>query len=329
MVSEKIDLLVFNDEELRKSCGIFTNSSFRKCAALSLTLRGIRANSNRITESIKIIKENTIVFSNFRGNNLLNVAVTISLTNNMTTSFREINAIYERLKKNFFSNEYLVLAAQIIFNSRDNIDIYKAIDKTKYVYDSMKKNHWFLTGHEDISAAAMIAITSENLDKTLEEIEEQYKILKEYHIFGGNKLQNLSHILVLFNGDVSEKAKKVSAFTKELSKYNIRLNSYAYPLIGVSAFITGTPKQFAEEVKDTIKIMKEKYGFGTFSMSSNIRNMFAIGIVASKYSSFISDEESLKIINTTNNITLNIQLVIQIAAASVAAGAAAAASASN
>lgn len=330
MVNEgMVKLMINNSEELDKAGGIFTGNSFRKCSALSLTLRGEIANAERINKAIKVIKGKTSIVSNFRGNNLLNTAITISIEEDMEGCFKEIEIIYEKLKEHFFTNQYLVLAAMVIYNARDRVNIDEAIKNTRVVYDYMKKKHVFLTGQEDISAAAMIATTSTNFEETFVEIEEYYLHLKSSGFWGGNNLQSLSHILPLFSGNLDSKVKKVIEIDKALRMNSVPLKSYALPLLGIAAFVADDPKIFAEEVGEVSNRIKNEKGFGLFTLGTTIRNMISVGLVASYYVDRLDDATKEKLMNTANNVALTIQIAIQMAAASAAAAAGAAAAANS
>ncbi|GAA0070904.1 DUF4003 domain-containing protein [Clostridium sardiniense] len=326
---EKVQLLVNNSMELDNAGGIFTGNSFRKCNALSLTLKGKNADANRINDAIKIIKDNTSMLSNFRGNNLLTTAITISLESDMEGSFKELMTIYERLKNHFFTNQYLILSSIVIFNARYRVNIDEAVRNTRMVYDYMKKNHRFLTGQEDISAAAMIATTSGNMELTLNEIEECYKALRDNGFGIGNNTQSLSHILPLFSGSVDEKVSRIVKVDEALRDNRVPLRYYSLPILGIAAVIADDPNTFAKEVREVNERIKSEKGFGSFTLGSTIRNMIATGLVASYYVDKLTDTDKQRLIDTTNNVALTIQIAIEIAAASAAAAAGAAAASSS
>ncbi len=325
----KVNLLIENSRELDNAGGVFTENIFKKCSALSLTLKGIKADSNKINEAIKVIKNNTSIISNFRGNNLFTTAVTISYEEDMNSAFKEIDNIYNKLKNLFSSSQYLVLAAIVIFNARKRVNIEETVRNTRAIYDNMKKNHRFLTGEEDISSAAMIAITSSNLEGTLDKIEEYYRALKENGFSSGNNLQGLSHMLPLFNGEVKENVERVIRVEKALKENKVPIKGTSLPLLSIAAVVTDDFNSFAEEVKDISEKLKKEKGFGSFSLGSNIRNMMALGLAASNYAEKLNEEEKDNLINTTNNIALTIQITIEIAMASIVCATAAAASTSS
>lgn len=326
---EKVKLLVNNSRELDNAGGIFTSNSFRKCNALTLTLKGQNADSDKINNAIKIIKNNTTMLSNFRGNNLLTTATTISLENNMEDSFKELINIYDKLKTVFFTNQYLILSSIVIFNARYRVDIDEAVKNTRIVYDYMKRNHRFLTGQEDISAAAMIATTSGNMELTLKEIEKCYEALRNNGFGVGNNTQSLSHILPLFSGGVDEKIRRVVKVNEALRENKVPLKHYSLPILGIAAGVTDDQNTFAKKVKEVNEKIKSEKGFGMFSLGTTIRNMISTGIVASDYVDILSEEEKQNLIDTTNNVALTIQIAIEIAAVSAAAAAGAAASSSG
>ncbi len=329
MENNMINLLINNSKELDNAGGMLTKNTFRKCSALSLTLKGVKADSNRINEAIKIVKSKTSIISNFRGNNLFNTATVISIEEDMNSAFEEINNIYLKLKKVFSSSEYLVLASIVIFNARYRIGIDEAVKNTREIYDNMKKNHRFLTGKEDISAAAMIATTSSNIKETLNQIEEYYEALKNVGLGSKNNLQSISHILPLFKGSVEENVNKVINLEKALKENKVPLKGYSMPLLGVASIVADDANMFAKEVKEVSEIIKKEKGFGSLTLGSTIRNMIAVGIVASSYAEKLGDEEKANLISATNNIALTIQIAIEIAATSAACAAAAASAASS
>lgn len=329
MREEKVKLLIENSKELNNVSGIFgINNSFKKCSALSLTIKNKIVSAKQVNKAIEIVKKNTSIFSNFRGNNLLTLAVCISLEDDMETSLKEIIAIYESLKNIFFNSQYLVLAAIIIYNSRYRVDINLSVKNTKVVYESMKKNHRFLTGSEDVSSAAMLAVTCEDLNSSLKEIECLYKSLRENGFIGSNNLQALSHILPLFNGSIEEKVQKVIKADTILTENKIKLHSYSLPLLGITAFIDDI-ENFALSVKQVSEELKKQKGFGNFTLGTTIRNMIAVGVVSSCYAESLDEMEKEKIINTTNNINLTIQIAIEMAAIAAASAAAVASASTN
>lgn len=329
MIENKVKLLIKNSNSLENVKSTFGMGTFKKCNALNLTLRNIDADVEKINSCIDIIKSNSSIFSNFRGNNLLTTAVNLSIQTNPEESFNDIMIIYSKLKNHFFNNQFLVLAAQIIYNYKNTNDIDLIVNNTRKAYDTMKKNHLFLTGQDDICAAALIATTSTNLDQTFIDMEECYNILRNNGFYKGNDLQALSHILSLFEGLPQEKCNKVILLDKILRNHYVPLKGYSLPILGVAALTNTDYEKFATDLNSINNSLKKERGFGSFTLGRTVRNMIIASLLSLES---IEDNDSLikeKLIETTNNISLNIVIIMQIAAATAATSAAAAAASSN
>lgn len=332
IMNEKMNLFLENNNALQNIKGSWSMYEVqKKSSALILTIRNKRINTERINLALQIIKDNTSVFSNFRGNNKLNIAIAISLEEDMEKSLKEIISIYNKLKEEFSSSEYLIIASQIIFNARYRVDIDLAVRNTKVAYDYMKKSHRFLTGREDISSAAIIATTSSDIEKTFIDIKECYNLLKSNGISSSNNIQALSHILSLINLPSKDKCKKVMEMYSVLKENKVPLKEFYLPLLGVVSFLTNNKEGFAKNVADLSKELKTYKGFGNFTLGSQLRNMLSTVLVSMDYLDDLDSDLKDRLIDSTNNIALTVIIAIQTAiiAASSAAAASAAASSSS
>lgn len=332
IMSEKFNLFLENNNALQNIKGSWSMYEVqKKCSALILTIKNKRIDTERINLALQIIKDNTSVFSNFRGNNKLNTAIAISLEENMEESLKEIISIYNKLKEEFSSSEYLIIAAQIIFNSKERVNIDDAIRNTKVAYDYMKKNHRFLTGREDISSAAIIATTSSDFEQTFNEIEECYEILKMEKLSSSNNIQGLSHILSLINLSSKEKCEKVIETNLILKENKVPLKGFYLPLLGIVSFLTDNNESFAKNIAELSKELKTHKGFGNFTLGSQLRNMISVVLVSMDYLDTLDNDLKSSLIDSTNNVALTVVIAMQTAviAASSAAAASAAASSSS
>ena len=331
-MNEKINLFLENNNTLQNikgSWGMYDVQ--KKCSALTLTIKNKLIDSNRINLALQVIKENTSVFSNFRGNNKLTTAIAISLEEDMEGSLNEIVSIYNKLKEEFSSSEYLVIAAQIIFNSRDRVNIDDAVKNTRVAYDYMKKNHRFLTGREDIASAAIIATTSSDFEQTFNEIEECYEILKKEKLSSSNNIQALSHILSLINLSSKDKCEKVMDMYSVLKENKVPLKDFYLPLLGIVSFLTDNKQEFAKSVSEVSTELKSHKGFGNFTLGSPLRNMISVVLVSMDYLDNLDSDLKNSLIDSTNNVALTVVIAMQTAiiVASSAAAASAAASSSS
>ena len=332
IMNEKINLFLENNKALEDVKGSWGMYGFQiKSSALTCTMKNQRVDTDRINLALDIIKKNTSMFSNFRGINKLTTAITISFEDDMEYSLKEIISIYDKLKDEFFTNEYLVMAAQVIFNARYRVNVDDSVRNTRVAYDYMKKHHRFLTGQEDIANAAIIATTSANLEETFNEIEESYQYLKDNRISYSNNIQSLSHILSLINLPSIQKCDEVLAMNSIMKEKNVPLKDYFIPMLGIITFLADNKEDFAMNIADVSMNLKKEKGFGNFALGSNFRNMISATLVSIDYLDTLDNNIKENIIINTNNIALTVAIAMQTAVfvSSAAAASAAAASSSS
>ncbi|WP_283700069.1 DUF4003 family protein [Clostridium perfringens] len=304
MISERVDLLINNGEILDEIEGTSERNIDRKYSALNLTLRNEIANIDRIEKAIKLIKENTSAFSEYRRRNLLNLAVNISLEEDMDKALSEIKNIYINLKSEFSQSRYLMLAAEEIFFSRNFINVEEVIMNTKTAYKYMKKNHRFETKREDLCSAAMIAMTSENLEETFDEINECYDILTDCGFSKNNDLELLSNVLSIINMPVDIKCAQVRDLATNLKENKVEFKKSYLPILGIAAFVTDDYNRLSKNVLDVSETLKENEGFRSVTVDEKARNIMALILVVKEYLDNLKDDSKLKIIKKSSDKSL-------------------------
>lgn len=330
MGNNLLKLFIENNKALENVKGSWGMYGFQmKGSALSYTMKNQRVDTERVNLALDIITNNTSIFSNFRGMNKLTTAITISFEENMENSFREIRGIYDSLKENFYNNSYLVITALVIYNARERVNPIKAVKNTKLAYDYMKQHHRFLTGQEDISNAAIIATTSNNLEKTFIDIEKCYEYLKDRRISSSNNIQGLSHMLSLINMSYEDKCNSVIKMNDILKSKRVALKSYYLPMLGIVAFLDDNQEAVADSIVEVDKVLKQEKGFGNFLLGADFRNMISAALVSHEYIENMDENIKENIANNTNNIALTVAIAVQTAIMISSASAAAAASSSS
>lgn len=304
MISERVDLLINNGEILDEIEGTSERNIDRKYSALNLTLRNEIANIDRIEKAIKLIKENTSAFSEYRRRNLLNLAVNISLEEDMDKALSEIENIYINLKSEFSQSRYLMLAAEEIFFSRNFINVEEVIMNTKSAYKYMKKNHRFETKREDLCSATMIAMTSENLEETFDEINECYDILTDCGFSKNNDLELLSNMLSIINMPVDIKCAQVRDLATNLKENKVEFKKSYLPILGIAVFVTDDYNKLSKNVLDVSETLKENEGFRSVTVDEKARNIMALILVVKEYLDNLKDDSKLKIIKKSSDKSL-------------------------
>ena len=308
-IENKTKLFIKNYEALKEVKSFKYSGMLQYSCALAFTNKNTVVNKLLLEDSLEIIKNNTGVFSNFRGNCQFYIASLLCFESNREIAFKSILEIYEKLKKEKFTNDtYLPFVAAIIYQNKEKMDTDTIISKMKYVYDFMKSKHPFLTSSNDYSKAALIAINSKDLDKDLDYIEKCYEYFNKNGFSKSDNLQSLSHIMC-FNSkeDVKVSCDKVLKLKDTFKSKDLKMYWYGDPLIGAISLLNIEEDKIANEVSQVSEYLKDKKGFGNFVLGKDNRNMISCNIVASSY------EESLVLESNANNVANDIFLDIIIA----------------
>ncbi|WP_054629288.1 DUF4003 family protein [Paraclostridium sordellii] len=312
IIQNKLEQFIENYQQIKEVKGSWSMGMIQYSCALSLTIKNQYANKDKIEENLKVIKDNTGIFSNFRGYSMYYTAILLSTKFDAQNDFREILDIYKRLKdKSFWGDTYLPFVAIILYENKNKIDIDTCIDNMKYVYEFMKKHHPFLTSSDDYCRIALIAINSKDIDKDLDYIEKCYENLKSNGFYPSNNLQALSHIMCFDKHRNDESIDKIIKLKDLMAKENCKMDSYGYPLIGAISLLDCDEDTLVSQIKKVSDSLKEVKGFGNWSLGKNNRNMISSAIVASAYADYLKKESNVDTIS--NNIFLDIIIAIEIA----------------
>lgn len=326
-LKKKVDLMVENFNVLKNDF-IWDANLVKHFAAMVNANKDRKVDSKKIVEVSDFIKSETSCFSYFRGNNKLMMTNILAFEDDYKSMFKKIELIYEKLKSNGFkSSEYLPLAAYTIGKEASEDEIDYRIERMSSFYDSMRKNHWWLTSSDDYVLAAVLATTDLDVVETSNKIEECYNDLKNNSFTGSNELQTLSHILALGEEGVNKKVSRVKDLYEGLKTVKCKISYSGLPSLGVLALITDDINKVLEEVREIYDYIYEKSGYGVWSLDRNMRVILALNLISSYYVENIkSDVLEVTLANSINAILIAQEQAM--VAACVAASAAAASSSS-
>ncbi|MGL4848295.1 MAG: DUF4003 family protein [Clostridium sp.] len=317
---DRVELMVHNSTEVEMARIGFSDNMKTKITALSLTMRNERVSRKSLEIAVSVIKKNISMFSSLR-RNVGMLASVLAFEEDMEGALKDIVEIYNKLKKVFFGSEYLVLAAITIFRATDSLSSDVVIEKARRCYELMKKDHPFLTGSDDISVATILALTSDNIEGTMKEVELYYVGLNNIGFWKGNNLQALANVMPMFEIDPYEGIGKIKRVEKLLAENKIPVRGECLPILGVIAGVTKDEVSFVKTVRLVSDNLSEIKGFGNLLLGKDLRNMIAIGLTLLNEIDELDNENRLKFTNITENIALNIEIAIEMAimAASTAA----------
>ena len=280
--------------------------------ALKYTVQGKIIETKKVNEGLKLIRENTSIFSDFRGNSSVNTAIVLSFQQNPRISLEHIIDIHKKLrKKKFYSSDSLALTANTIFENREKIHIDECIDKVKLIHEAIRQSNSSLTAIDDYRIACEIAINSKDVSESLIDMQNAYEYLVENGFNKNSTIQSLAYIL---SKTTNQRIwNKCSNIKKELDNGKFKLHEYGYPLIGIMALLEiDDIKSIINESKNISKKLKDYKGYGDFVLVDKYRNMVALIIVISKYIEEI-DKSNYIVTDIIDNIDYIMNVAVNVA----------------
>jgi hypothetical protein len=328
-INDKLSLFAENVQAIKGSFRTHMALT-KKLAAILYALEGKPVDNDAIKQCHALIKENTKLFSSFRGNMTLYVSTRLSLNEDPSRLFAHTLEVYDLFKSvKFKLSDYRTVSALLVASSANPQDYRYAVERAKVFYDGMKKNRWFITGQDDYIFSTMLGLSDIDPAYGAERVEQLYRCLIPDFRFipGSNAVQLLAQVLVL-GGKSNDTLDHIFALRDALQSQKVKLDkTYTLPALGVLALLPADGEVLANDLMEAQAFLKLQKGFGSFSISTQELLLFASAIVAADYARDIKDNIVAASVTTSIiNVIIAIQVAI-IAAMSASAAAAAAASA--
>lgn len=276
---EKCDLLIENKNTIS---GVYKWSSagLNLSGAYLFTSSGKTADAAGLKAAEEILTAQTGAFSVFRGIIKVPLLCKMVLSGEPGAYLARTEELYGRLNKSkWFSSEFNALAAMVLADRAKDTEASDLVEKTLAMYQLMKEKHPWLTGHDDIVFAAILASTEADISRQAEEAERCFGILKN-HFRGANAAQALSFVLALSGEAAPEKCGQVIRVYDGLKAAGHKYGS-GYPLaaLGMPAMLNMEPDDAVRAICEADTYLKEQKGFGDFSLGSENRRLYAAQMV--------------------------------------------------
>ena len=285
--------------------------------------KGMIVEAEKLEVCKKLLKAETGVFSNFRGNVELPLISLLAASEQPEEMLKKTKTYYDMLKEEFFGSEYLVLAAAILADMAEEQQVGQLVTRARTIYNKMKKDHPFLTSGEDSVYAVLMAVSEKADEVLMEEMEICYKKLKE-SFSSSNEVQAVAHVLSIAGGAAEEKCNKVAALYEALRNADMKYGKYHELVVLASLALLPVAKEvLVEDIRAVDAFLSEQKGYGFLGMDKKTRMMHAAMIVASDYTKS-DNAEIAAITGTLAMVAAQQAAMCAVIAASAAASAASA-----
>lgn len=276
------DLFIVNRNIAKEAFKWDYSAVYPLCANI-FCARGMTADPEKLQQCKEIIKSQTGVFSNFRGNLRPALAAMLAAGERPEEKMSMAFENYRILKQDFWGSEYLALAAFLLTDIANPYQVEEKAGRGKAIYQRMKKEHPFLTSSEDSVFAVMMAFSEKTDDELIEDMEACYQALKAKFSIG-NTLQTVSHVLAMAPGAPAEKADRVISLFEALWNADVKYGKY-YELstLAALAVMDVDLPTVTEEIREADEFLASQKGYGFFGPGRGVRAMHAAMIVSDQY----------------------------------------------
>lgn len=322
------EIFVDNTRAIKNEFVWSSMAQAKKLTALFYALEGKTIDIAAIKDAKEYIKQNTGVFSNFRGNMGLCVATLLSLKPNKEEIFAETMTVYDKLKAaKFYSSDYLIMAAYQIAANTAQKDQDAVITRTRAFYDGMKSRHWFCTSQDDYIFCAVLAISNLDVAAGVEQIESYIEKLngKLGMLLAKNSIQGLAEVLTL--GGPADKSDRVFELNEMLKTNKLKLNrDLILPVLGILTLLPVSNDMIIYELTETREYLRSQKGFGQFSVPDYEVLLYAAALVINAH---IAELNTDALSATLSTSVTGIIIAVQTATICAACAASSAAAASS
>lgn len=279
----------------------------------------------RYIELTSYIKKQSPLFSPLRSHQrFITAAMLEQRFDSPEEKFHELTDIYDKLvKSGFRRGPFTYIAALVLLNNDDDGSSHEAsIARSLEIYNSMKKNHPFITSKNDYPLSVLLARLEEKTEQLMERIESYYRKLSDNGFRKGNDLQFLSHILSLEKGeDERNYLTDCLHIWDELKKRKIKMKRMHYPAAGLLTLIEPSAAELDKAAQWYEQLNRTKWFKWQRDMNTIMAVNFTVKEKMEEHSVFQAG------IHTTMETVIQAQQAAMIAA--VTAGSAAGASSSG
>jgi hypothetical protein len=301
------------------------NDYSRHFAALTYTLKDKSFEKEKIEYVKKIIKDNTGIFSNYRGYTSFILAMLLCSEHDNSEGqvIKMLNYDRKLRDAGFKNSMYLPVASYALFLTCDDALVDKSAAKAYEIYVEMKKNHPWLTFGDDYPLCVLLANSQGSINSTVENIEECYRYLKEFGFSKGNGLQFLSHILSFSSEDNRIKSERCRDIFQTLKENKLKLYSNYYAALGFLTIVGNDNKEAISNVIDVASYLKSLKKYKWLGNGMNV--LIASSIVCDEY---IREKKVQKDLVATT-LSISIEALIAAQTAAMVAGISASTAAAN
>ncbi len=276
------DLFIANRDAAKAAFKWDSDMVYPLCANI-FCARGMTADPEALRRGKEIINSQTGVLSNFRGSLRPALAAMLAAGERPEEKMSQAVENYRILKQDFWSSEYLALAAFLLTDIASVREGEERTCRGREIYRRMKKEHPLLTSSEDSVFAVMMAFSDKTDDALIEDMEACYQGLKDRFSIG-DSIQTASHVLAMAESAPAEKTERVIRLYDELRNAGVKYGRYyQLPALAALAVMNVDLPAVTAEICEVDEFLSNQKGYGILGPGKGTRAMHAAMIVSDQY----------------------------------------------
>lgn len=269
------------NERVLHSMARFEFDAVEKLGAMMFVNAGREANTERLKECKRILKQRAGIFSDFRGTLQFIVLVKMALADDPVAYIDEVMHIYKQLKgKRVFTSSMLAMAATTIYENCPAERRDEVVRKTGEAYARIREQHRFLTDDADLSMIALMIISGMDVDRAVSDAESLFQMMKANYRVGSDVAQSAAMVLALSDKPADQKIDEFFSLF-DACKAARHATSRDKSMVIYSAFVGRDYDQaeVVEEIGELDMWLKRQKGYGMFGVGGSTRRLLAASMV--------------------------------------------------
>ncbi|MCL2188025.1 MAG: DUF4003 domain-containing protein [Defluviitaleaceae bacterium] len=258
----------------------------KRLAALIFTMEGRDMNAPAVVKTHKLLKDETGIFSTFRGNLSVLIAAMASTADNPRARIMDTLHVYDLLKaEKFRFSDYLVAAAYEIASQAKEADYATIVHNTREIFLAMRANNRFLIDADDYIYAAMLALAGFDSATASDRVKHMYADLRADFPFTVSRscLLHLAQIMVL-SDRTNHCVPNLVHMNRVLRSHKVKLDrAMVLPSLGILSMLPVDPDSLANEIISVVNFLRTQKGFGAFSVMQAEANMMATALISTTH----------------------------------------------
>lgn len=281
-LSALCESLIQNRDILKSTFKNETTYLYPVCAAIFVN-KGQTAEEEKLRFCRDLLKKKTGIFSSFRGIGRLAMISMMAAALDPEQALEEALKLHALLKQYFWGSPYLPFASMVLSQMETGLSYEEIASRTERIYHLMKQQHPFLTSSEDSLFAAVLAVSKQDDQQVVEEMENCYRLLKP-EFFSGNAVQSLSHVLALSEKSAEEKCNNTLALFRGLRERGRKYGTdFELATLGVLALLPVEESLLIQDMVEADDFLSRQKGYGILGPGRKQRLMHAGMLVAGDY----------------------------------------------